>query len=90
MVVRPVAHGDFLLPDFPPEFAVHRYPHPCGGWLALFLEDAAHVVEERGGGGEDGAVHPVQKKPGVLISLFRRELQPMDSLPLILGDILVQ
>ena len=58
--------------------------------LALLLENAAHVVEKRSGGGEDGAVHPVQKKLGVLISLFRRELQPVDGLPLILWDILAQ
>ena len=90
MVVRLVAHGDLFLPDFASELAVHSHPHPSGGRLTLLLEDAAHVVEERGGGGEDGSVHPVQKKLCVLVALFSGQLQPVGGLPLILGDILPQ
>ena len=88
MIVRLVAHGDFLFSDFLLELAVHFHPHTAGGRLALLPEDVPHVVEERGGGGEDGAVEAVQKGLGVLIALFRRQLQPVDGLGLILRDIM--
>ena len=70
MVIRLVAHGDLLLPDLPPELAIHCDPHPGHGMWVLLLEDAAHVVEERDGGGEESAIDTVQKKFGVLVALL--------------------
>ena len=46
MIIRLVAHSDFLLPDLPLELAVHRHAHPTYRLRALLLEDAAHVVEQ--------------------------------------------
>ena len=63
---------------------------PAAGRLTLLLENAAHVVQQRSGGREDRPVHPVQKKPGVLVPLSGRQLQPADGLPLILGEIPAQ
>ncbi len=49
MIVRPMPHGDFLLPDLPPELAVHRHANTGRGVGTLLLEDAPHVVQELGG-----------------------------------------
>ena len=53
MVVGLVAHGDLLLSDLSPQLAVHK-GDPTAGRRGLLLEDAAHVVEEPGGAGEEG------------------------------------
>ncbi len=83
-------HGDLLLPDFPPELAVHRRPNAARRLGVPLLENPAHVAQQRGGRRKDGAVHPVQKKPGALVPLSGRQLQPADGLPLILGEIPAQ
>lgn len=53
MVIRLVTHGDLLLPDLSPQLAVHERD-PAAGGRDLLLEDAAYVVEEPGGAGEEG------------------------------------
>lgn len=51
VVIRPVSHGDLLLPDAPAEFAVggldgaERLPG------RLFLKEVCHMVQEPGGAG---------------------------------------
>lgn len=46
MIIRLVAHGDLFLSDLTLELAVHRRPYTGHRLGALFLEDAAHVIEE--------------------------------------------
>ena len=53
MVIGLVAHGDLLLSDLSPQLTVHK-GDPAAGGRGLLLEDAAHVVEEPGGAGEEG------------------------------------
>jgi len=45
MVIRLMPHGDFLLSDFPSEFAVHLHPRASGGPWALILKDPANLKE---------------------------------------------
>ena len=90
MVVRLVAHGDFLLPDSPPELTVHE-ADPRKGGRRLVPEYPAHVMEESGCVGQErraqGIVHVVQKILSVLIPLFCRHGEPADGGVLVLGDI---
>lgn len=72
------------------ELAVHRQPRPGHGLWALLLKDAAHVVQERNGGGKKGAVDLIQKIFCVLAALFGGQLQPLDGLLPVLGDVLAQ
>ena len=71
VVVGLVAHGDLLLSNLSPQLTVHK-GDPAAGGRGLLLEDAAHVVEEPGGAGEEGGrvVHVVEKISGVLIALL--------------------
>ena len=91
MVVRLVAHGDFLLSDFSSQLTVHK-GDPAARRRGLLLEDAAHVVEEPGGAGEEGGrvIHVVKEKPGVLIALFHRQREPADGGFSVLRNILSQ
>ena len=91
MVIGLVAHGDLLLSDLSPQLTVHK-GDSAARRRGLLLEDAAHVVEEPGGAGEEGGrvIHVVKEKPGVLIALFRRQCEPADGGFPVLGNILAQ
>ena len=54
MVIRPVAQGDLLFLDFPPELAV-READPGGGERGPLLKETAHTMQEPGGTGEHGS-----------------------------------
>lgn len=59
-------------------------PAGCGrcSWKMRPMWYRSKAAEEK--------MEPVQEKLGVLISLLCGQLQPMDGLPLILGDVLAQ
>ena len=80
VVIGLVAHGDFLLSDFSSQLTVHK-GDPAARRRGLLLEDAAHVMEEPGGAGEEGGrvIHVVEEKEGIPIALLRRLREPLRS-----------
>ena len=93
MVIGFVAHGDFLFPDSPSELAL-REVDSGERRRSLVLEYLAHVVQEPCGTGQEGrplgVIHVVQEILGILIALFRRQREPVDSGIFVLEDILSQ
>ena len=70
MVIRPVSHGNLLLPDHPPQLAVHTDHHPGSLWT-LLPKDIPHVAEQRG--------RTAYQLRGIGPSLFER-FQDVDGL----------
>ena len=91
VIVRFVAHSDFLFPDLLPQLAVHKRNPTTRRW-GLFLKNTSHVMEEPGGAGEEGQsiIHVVQKILGVLIALRCRQREPTGGGISVLGNILPQ
>ena len=93
MIVRLVAHGDLLFPDFPPQLSVHLLSYRDGGGHRVVTKDLTQMVEQSGGRqehiGPARLIEVLQKEVGVLVSLFRRfiEIRPgllpilLDTLP---------
>ena len=92
MVIRLVAHGDFLFPDLPPQLSVHVLSHRGGGRHRVVTKDLTQVVEQPGGRqeyiGPARLIEVLQKEAGVLVALFRRFIEIRPGLLPILLDIL--
>ena len=92
VVVRLVAHGDFLLPDLLEQLAVGSHTHRAVFGQGVVLEHSTHAVEQtdhsqcRAGG--LGLIHPLQQKTGVLVPLRRRLRQPVLGPLRIAGNLL--
>ena len=67
MVIRFVAHSDFLFLNLSPKFAVYLEAG-AGSRQGVILEDPAHVVEQAGGRQHDGGrmegVLPFEEEQG--------------------------
>ena len=76
MVIRLVAHGDLLFPDFPPQLSVHLLSYRGGRGHRVVTKDLTQMVEQPGGRqehiGPACLIEVLQKEVGVLISLFCR------------------
>lgn len=83
MVIRLMAHGDFLFLDSPPELPVCHGNTASGHPRFLLLEDPGHVVQEPGGAGKHRwtveIVHVVKEVLGVLIALGGGQREPADG-----------
>ena len=84
MVIRFVAHSDFLFLNFSPELAVDMDASARSGQRAI-LEDPAHVVEQAGGrqhnGGRTEVTLPFQEELSVLVSLGGGAAEDLLRLP---------
>ena len=73
MIIRLVAHGDFLLTDLLEQFAIHSLTARRAGRNGVVLKDPAHVVEQFSGREEyiraAVIIDVIQEELGVLISL---------------------
>lgn len=89
MVIRFVTMSHFLFMDSLTELAVYE-SYPFGRRQRLVLEDTPHVMQEPDSAGQQRRriIHMLQKMPGILISLLRRQREPTDSGFSVLGDIL--
>lgn len=87
MVIRLVAHRNFLLLDLPPEFSIHLLAYWDGRRYRVVLEDPAHVVEQTGDRqhhrGWVEIVSLLQEELSILISLGGRTAEPHHRLGLI-------
>ena len=92
MVVRLVPHGNLLFLDFPPQLSVHLLAHRSGRRHRVVTKDLTQVMEQSSGRqkhiGPARLIEVLQKKVGVLVSLFRRFIEIRPGLLPILFDIL--
>ena len=83
MVIRFVAHSDFLFLNLSPKFAVYLEAG-AGSRQGVILEDPAHVVEQAGDRQHDGgwteATLPLQEELCVLVSLGGGTAEPVQRL----------
>ena len=88
MVIRFVAHSDFLCLDFSSQFAAHLQAG-AGLGQRVILEDPAHVVEQAGGrqhdGGRTEVVLPFQEELSVLVPLGGGAAEPDHRLGLVVS-----
>ena len=88
VVVRLVAHSDFLLLDSPSEFAVHMETG-AGLGQGAGLEDPAHVVEQvsdrQHDRGRAEIVSLLQEELSILISLGGGSAEPVHRLGLVVS-----
>ena len=81
MVIRLVAHGNAFLLKLPPVFSANVLSHRDGGRHRVLPEDLTQVVEQSGG--RQGHIGParlievLRKEVGILVSLFRRFIEPV-------------
>ena len=88
MVIRFVAHSDFLCLDFSSQFAVHLQAS-AGSGQRVILEDPAHVVEQVGDRQHDRGwtevILPFQEELCVLVSLSGGTAEPVYRLGLVMS-----